>query len=78
MQRGCFFRGARARNTHVEATLNISCPAQAAVVAATLAALCVFVRKAAAALLFRGRATTWRGLAAELRDEVAARRKPPD
>ena len=50
----------------------------AAVVAATLAALCLFVRKAAAALLFRGRATTLRGLAAELRDEVAARRKPPD
>ena len=27
-KRGCFFRNARARNTHVEATLNLSCPAQ--------------------------------------------------
>ena len=28
-KRGCFFWDARARNTHVEATLNHSCPAQA-------------------------------------------------
>ena len=28
-KRGCVFRNARARNTHVEATLNLSCPAQA-------------------------------------------------
>jgi hypothetical protein len=28
-KRGCFSRDARARNTHVEATLNLSCPAQA-------------------------------------------------
>ena len=27
-KRGCFFRNARARNTHVEATLNHPCPAQ--------------------------------------------------
>ena len=28
-KRGCFFRNARARNTHVEATLNHPFPAQA-------------------------------------------------
>ena len=35
-KRGCFFRNARARNTHVEATLNLSCPAQARLLAPSL------------------------------------------
>ena len=43
-KRGCFFRDAHARNTHVEATLNISCPAQAA--RAELAALRVTIAEA--------------------------------
>ena len=41
MKRGCFFWDARARNTHVEAMLNLSCPAQVpkATVQAALAGL---------------------------------------
>ena len=49
-KRGCFFRNARARNTHVEATLNHPCAAQVCLQAAANAVFAQLARDVVGAL----------------------------